>query len=48
MTIAGSNLTLTEAVEILQEALKSARKAEGENLDAKTFERVMKDKAKAG
>ena len=48
VTIAGSNLTLTEAIEILQEALKSARKAEGENLDAKTFERVMKDKAKAG
>ena len=48
VTIAGNNLTLTEAIEILQEALKSARKAEGENLDAKTFERVMKDKAKAG
>jgi ParB/RepB/Spo0J family partition protein len=48
VTIAGSNLTLTEAIEILQEAVKSARKAEGENLDAKTFERVMKDKAKAG
>lgn len=48
VTVAGNNLTLIEAIEILQEALKCARKAEGENLDAKTFERVMKQKAKAG
>jgi hypothetical protein len=48
VTIAGSNLGLDDAIEILQEALKSARKAQGENLDGKTFAQVMKDKTRAG
>ncbi|HEV3436525.1 MAG TPA: ParB N-terminal domain-containing protein [Gemmata sp.] len=48
VTIAGSNLGLDDAIEILQDTLKFARKAQGENLDAKTFVRVMKDKSKAG
>jgi len=48
VTIAGSNLGLDDAIELLQEALKSARKAQGENLDGKTWVQVMKQKAKAG
>jgi ParB family transcriptional regulator, chromosome partitioning protein len=45
LTIAGSNLGLDAAVEMLQEALKSARKAQGENLDGKTWVQVMKARA---
>jgi ParB family chromosome partitioning protein len=48
VSIAGNNLSLADAIEILQEALKSARKAQGENLDGKTFAQVMKDKTRAG
>src|SRR5580692_2944909 len=48
VTIAGSNLSLEDAIEILQETLKFARKAQGENLDGKTWVQVMKQKAKQG
>jgi ParB/RepB/Spo0J family partition protein len=48
VTIAGSNLSLDDAIEILQETLKCARKAQGENLEGKTWVQVMKDKAKSG
>jgi ParB family transcriptional regulator, chromosome partitioning protein len=48
VTIAGSNLSLDDAIDILQETLKLARKAQGENLDGKTWVQVMKQKAKAG
>jgi hypothetical protein len=48
VTIAGNNLSLFDAIEILQDTLKFARKAQGENLDGKTWVQVMKDKAKAG
>jgi len=48
VTIAGSNLGLDDAIELLQDALKSARKAQGENLDGKTWVQVMKQKTKAG
>jgi ParB/RepB/Spo0J family partition protein len=47
VTIAGSNLSLDDAIEILQETLKFARKAQSENLDGKTWERVMKQKSKS-
>jgi ParB/RepB/Spo0J family partition protein len=47
VTIAGSNLSLDDAIEILQETLKFARKAQGESLDGKTWVQVMKQKAKA-
>ena len=46
VTIAGSNLSLDDAIEMLQETLKFARKAQGENLDGKTWVQVMKQKAK--
>ncbi len=45
---AGSNLSLEDAIEILQETLKLARKAQGENLDGKTWVAVMRQKAKTG
>jgi ParB/RepB/Spo0J family partition protein len=48
VTIAGSNLSLDDAIEILQETLKFARKAQSENLDGKTWVQVMKQKAKPG
>ena len=48
VTIAGSNLSLDDAIEILQNTLKFARKAQGENLDGKTWVQVMKQKAKPG
>jgi ParB/RepB/Spo0J family partition protein len=47
VTIAGSNLSLDDAIEILQETLKFARKAQGESLDGRTWVQVMKQKAKA-
>jgi ParB/RepB/Spo0J family partition protein len=46
VTIAGRDLSLDDAIETLQEALKHARKAQGENLDGKTWVQVMKSKAK--
>lgn len=46
VTLAGKSLSLEDAIEILQDALKSARKAQGENLDGKTWVQVMKQKAK--
>jgi ParB/RepB/Spo0J family partition protein len=48
VTIAGSNLSLDDAIEILQETLRLARKAQGEKLDGKTWVQVMKQKAKTG
>jgi hypothetical protein len=48
VTLAGSNLSLDDAIDILQETLKLARKAQVENLDGKTWVQVMKQKAKAG
>ncbi len=48
VTIAGNNLSLDDAIDILQETLKLARKAQGENLDGKTWVQVMRQKAKAG
>lgn len=46
VTIAGRNLSLDDAIEILQETLKFARKAQGEKLDGKTWVQVMKQKTK--
>jgi ParB/RepB/Spo0J family partition protein len=46
VTIAGSNLSLDDAIEILQETLRFARKAQAENLDGKTWAQVAKQKAK--
>ena len=48
VTIAGSNLSLDDAIEMLQETVKFARKAQSENLDGKTWAQVMKQKAKQG
>jgi len=42
VTIAGSNLSIEDCIEILMETLKFARKAQGENLDGKTWVQVMK------
>jgi ParB family transcriptional regulator, chromosome partitioning protein len=47
VTIAGSNLSLADAIKILQDTLQLARKAQGDNLDGKTWVQVMKQKAKA-
>jgi hypothetical protein len=46
VTIAGSELSLDDAIGLLQETLKFARKAQGECLDGKTWVQVMKQKFK--
>jgi ParB family chromosome partitioning protein len=46
--ISGEGMNLDEAIAAAQEWTKQAKKASQEGLDAKTFERVCRDKAKAG
>jgi ParB family chromosome partitioning protein len=48
VTITGSDLSLADAIEILQDTLKFAKKAQSENLDVKTWRAVMRDRAKGG
>jgi ParB/RepB/Spo0J family partition protein len=48
ITAAGEALSLDELVEALGEAQKQARKAISDGLDARTFQAVLRDKAKAG
>jgi ParB family transcriptional regulator, chromosome partitioning protein len=45
VTVRGDALTLSDAIEAVQEWLKAARKAEAEGIDIKTFARICKDKA---
>ena len=45
--VSGQDLGMDEVVESLSEALKEARKA-AEQYDVKTFQSMMKDKAKPG
>lgn len=44
--ISGEGISLNDAIEAAQEWIKEARKASEQGLDAKTFERVCRDKAK--
>jgi ParB family chromosome partitioning protein len=44
----GDGLSMDDVIETLAELLKAARKANEEGLDAKTWERVLKDRARAG
>lgn len=44
----GDELSLDDLIEALAEAGKEARKARDQGLDAKTFQAVLRDKAKAG
>jgi len=46
VVISGNELSMSEVVELLTETLKEARKA-AEQYDVKTFQSMMKDKAKA-
>jgi ParB family chromosome partitioning protein len=47
ITIAGDSIGLDELIEALAEAQKEARRARDQNLDAKTWQAVMRDRAKA-
>jgi hypothetical protein len=47
VVISGNELSMTDVVELLVETLKEARKA-AEQYDVKTFQSMMRDKAKAG
>jgi ParB/RepB/Spo0J family partition protein len=47
IVVSGRTLSLDELIEALGEAQKEAKKARDQNLDAKTFQAVMKDKANA-
>ena len=44
--VSGQEISLDDMIEALVELLKEAKKASEQGLDAKTFERVCKDKAK--
>ncbi len=46
LQISGEALSLDDAIEAAQEWIKEAKKASEQGLDAKTFERVCRDKAK--
>lgn len=46
--ISGEGLSLDDAIEAAQEWIKEAKKASEQGLDAKTFERVCRDRAKRG
>lgn len=48
VSISRVGISLDEAIEAAQEWVKEARKASEQGLDAKTFERVCRDKAKRG
>jgi len=48
VTITGTDLSLDDAIEVLQDTLKFARKAQSENLDVKTWAAVMRDRSKGG
>jgi ParB family chromosome partitioning protein len=48
IAVSGAELSLDDLIEALGEALKEARKAREQSLDAKTFSAVLKDKAKKG
>jgi hypothetical protein len=47
VTISGKDIGMTEVVETLADALKEARRA-AEQFDVKTFQSMMRDKAKKG
>lgn len=47
VVVSGNDLAMADVVELLTETLKEARKA-AEQYDVKTFQSMMKDKAKAG
>ncbi len=48
VVVQGPEMDLEQLIETLQAALEAARKANRESLDVRTFEKVLKDKAKAG
>ncbi|MBX3443845.1 MAG: ParB/RepB/Spo0J family partition protein [Planctomyces sp.] len=48
VTVSGEELSLDELIDALGEAQKEAKKARDQALDVKTFQAVMRDKAKAG
>jgi ParB family transcriptional regulator, chromosome partitioning protein len=47
ITVAGESLSLDELIEALAEAQREAKRAREQGLDAKTFQAVMRDKARA-
>jgi ParB/RepB/Spo0J family partition protein len=48
IVVSGDGISLDEVIESLAEAGKEAKKAREQGLDAKTFQAVLRDKAKAG
>jgi ParB/RepB/Spo0J family partition protein len=48
VVVSGDEMTLDEMIEALAEAAKEAKKARDQGLDAKTFQNVMRDRARAG
>ena len=48
IVVSGNEMTLDEMIDSLNEASKEAKKARDQGLDAKTFQAVMRDRARAG
>lgn len=48
VVVSGNEMTLDEMIEAMGEAIKEAKKAREQGLDARTFSAVMRDRAKAG
>jgi ParB family transcriptional regulator, chromosome partitioning protein len=48
LTVTGKDISLVQAIEIVQDWLREAKKAAEQGLSAKSFERVCKDKARTG
>jgi ParB family transcriptional regulator, chromosome partitioning protein len=48
LTVTGQDISLAQAIEIVQDWLREAKKAAEQGLSAKSFERVCKDKARTG
>ncbi len=48
VTVSGPSMGLHELIEALNETIKEARKARESGLDVKTFQAVLRDKAKVG
>ena len=48
IAVSGKSLSLEDLIEALSGTLEAARKANKETLDIRTFERVLRDKAKTG
>lgn len=48
LIVSGPPISLSELIDLLQTTIEAARKANRESLDIRTFEKILRDKAKGG